>query len=130
VGEQAGERLDGADLGVMNRPLGFRCQSSLQTASETTFDHTGINAAVVGSERLQGVEALQVRPQLECNAEASELALPGLGQALVGAIRTPRGQHDAPGRAGLDDDDGEPQRENDANERTANYDQKLSHAPA
>jgi hypothetical protein len=67
-------------------------------------------------KRLQRVKALEIWAQLERNAEAGKLALPGLGEALVGAIRTASGHDDAALRAGLEDDDGKPQRENDANE--------------
>ncbi len=118
------------NLLVVQVPLGCGRHASLQTAGEAAFQHTAVNSVVVGRKLLQDVKALEIRPQLQRDAEAGKLALPGLGELLVGAAAATGGQYDAPGRAGLEDDDGEPQRENDANERTANYDQKLSHAPA
>jgi hypothetical protein len=103
-------------------------EPALQAAGEAALDDTGLNLAVVGSKRPQGVRTLRIRPKLQCDAEAGELALPRLGQLRVGPCRASRGHHDLARRAGPEEDHREPGGEDDANDAAANDRHQFPHA--
>src|SRR5262249_15536821 len=95
--EQTADRLDLRHLFVVQIPLGGRGQASLQTAGEAAFQQAAVDPVVVGRERLEDIKALEIGPQLERDAEARKLALPGLGKLLVGAASATGGQYDPAG---------------------------------
>jgi hypothetical protein len=128
--EQAADRLQLLDLHVVHGVLGCGGEPALQAAGNTAFDQASVQPAIIGGERLQSIEALHFRPQLERNAKTRQLAPPGLGQLRVGSGTAPGCHHDPALGTGLEESDCQPQPQDDAYQRTANHHQILSHALA